>query len=368
MASYKAADEARQHAVELEVEPIDHDIGHGGNLDAARSLFPGAPEPFVDLSTGINPNPYPVPPLSGDVFARLPDSAVLANLIAVAAVAYGAPSTAHVVPAPGTQILLPLIASLVRPGRAAVLSPTYAEHARAARLAGHHVVDVGEVGALAEFDLAILTNPNNPDGRLSAKDELAAIAAKLDSRGGLLLVDEAFMDVGPPATSLAGEVGRSNVVVLRSFGKFFGLAGVGVWFFSFLPLPSFRTHRGAIGTLGRVRTGACRGCAGAGGSSLDRVDARTVGAGRKSARRHLDRIRSRYCRRHDLIPSGAQPSGGRALSTSRTRGNLCPQICRSAAMAALRPAGGGAGLAAARASGRRFYRQCLCAATQDRER
>jgi cobalamin biosynthetic protein CobC len=226
MSAYKAANEARRRAVELEVERIDH----GGSLDAARISFPDAPEPFVDLSTGINPNPYPVPPLSGDVFARLPDSAALANLAAVAAAAYGAPSAAHVAVAPGTQILLPLIAGLVPPGRAAVLSPTYAEHARAARLAGHHVEEVGDVGALGEFDLAILTNPNNPDGRLFAKAELTAVAAKLASRGGLLLVDEAFMDVGPPAASLAGEVGRGNIVVLRSFGKFFGLAGLRLGF------------------------------------------------------------------------------------------------------------------------------------------
>jgi len=238
MSAYKAASEARRRAVELAIESVDrdigHDIGHGGDLGAARILFPGAPEPFVDLSTGINPNPYPVPPLSGDVFARLPDSAALANLIAVAAAAYGAPGnenrTAHIVPAPGTQILLPLIASLVPPGRAAVLSPTYAEHARAARLAGHHVVEVDEAGALAEFDLAIVTNPNNPDGRIIAKEDLAAVAAKLASRGGLLLVDEAFMDVAPPAASLAGEVGRGNVAVLRSFGKFFGLAGLRLGF------------------------------------------------------------------------------------------------------------------------------------------
>jgi cobalamin biosynthetic protein CobC len=226
MSAYKAANEARRRAVELEVERIDH----GGSLDAARISFPDAPEPFVDLSTGINPNPYPVPPLSGDVFARLPDSTALANLAAVAAAAYGAPSAAHIVPAPGTQILLPLIAGLVPPGRSAVLSPTYAEHARAARLAGHRVAEVGEVGALAEFDLAILTNPNNPDGRHFAKGELTATTAKLASRGGLLLVDEAFMDVGPPAASLAGEVERGNIVVLRSFGKFFGLAGLRLGF------------------------------------------------------------------------------------------------------------------------------------------
>ncbi len=227
MSAYKAAIEARRRAAAIEVE---RDIDHGGDLGAARVLFPGAPEPFVDLSTGINPNPYPVPPLSGDVFARLPDSATLANLAAVAAAAYGAPSAAHIVPAPGTQILLPLVAGLLRPGRAAVLSPTYAEHARAAQLAGHQVVEADKVAALGEFDLAIVTNPNNPDGRLFAKEELASVAGKLASRGGVLLVDEAFMDVAPPAASLAGEVGRGNVVVLRSFGKFFGLAGLRLGF------------------------------------------------------------------------------------------------------------------------------------------
>src|SRR5580658_15137 len=100
---------------------------HGGDIGAARRLFPGAPEPFIDLSTGINPHSYPVPRLSSDVFERLPDPAALDRLAAVAASAYGAPSAGHVMPAPGTQILLPLVAGLVLPGRAAVLGPTYAE-------------------------------------------------------------------------------------------------------------------------------------------------------------------------------------------------------------------------------------------------
>jgi cobalamin biosynthetic protein CobC len=231
MSAYKAANEARRRGAELDVErDVDHDIEHGGDLRAARAMFPGAPEPLIDLSTGINPNSYPLPPLPGDVFTRLPDSSALANLAAVAAAAYGAPSPAHVVPAPGTQILLPLVTSLVPPGRAAVLSPTYAEHARVARLAGHQVAEVGEVGSLAEFDLAILTNPNNPDGRLVAAEELEAIARTLAARGGLLLVDEAFVDGQLPEASFAGKVGCGNVVVLRSFGKFFGLAGLRLGF------------------------------------------------------------------------------------------------------------------------------------------
>src|ERR1700688_2761914 len=106
-------------------------VAHGGDLGAARRLFPGAPEPFIDLSTGINPYPYPIPHLPPDLFTRLPAAAALDQLAAIAPQAYGAPSAAHVVAAPGTQILLPLVAALVRPGRAAVLGPTYAEHSRA---------------------------------------------------------------------------------------------------------------------------------------------------------------------------------------------------------------------------------------------
>jgi cobalamin biosynthetic protein CobC len=208
----------------------DEPLLHGGELSAARRLFPDAPRPFVDLSTGINPNPYPVPKIAAELFARLPDSAAMASLALVAARAYGAPSEAHVVAAPGTQILLPLVAGLARPGRAAILAPTYSEHARAAALAGHDVTEVGEITALGDAELAIVTNPNNPDGRLCAREDLIGVAKRLQPRGGVLVVDEAFMDVGPRGTSLAADVSRGNIVVLRSFGKFFGLAGMRLGF------------------------------------------------------------------------------------------------------------------------------------------
>jgi cobalamin biosynthesis protein CobC len=208
----------------------DEPLLHGGELGAARRLFPGAPEPFVDLSTGINPIPYPLPFFPAELFARLPQPDVLAVLASIAATAYGAPSAAHVVPAPGTQILLPLVAGLVRPGRAMVLAPTYSEHARAAALAGHAVAEAATIGDLADATLAVVTNPNNPDGRLVGKDDLIAVAKKLQARGGVLVVDEAFMDVAPAGFSLAAEVSRGNIVVLRSFGKFFGLAGLRLGF------------------------------------------------------------------------------------------------------------------------------------------
>ncbi len=203
---------------------------HGGDLGAARRLFPGAPEPFIDLSTGINPNPYPLPRFSADLFARLPGPADTAAVAAAAARAYGARSADHVVPAPGTQILLSPVAGLVRPCRAVVVAPTYAEHARAATFAGHEVEAVGGIEACGDAGLVIVGNPNNPDGRLHARTALLGLAADLRRRGGLLLVDEAFMDVGPPDASLAAEVSCGNVVVLRSFGKFFGLAGIRLGF------------------------------------------------------------------------------------------------------------------------------------------
>jgi cobalamin biosynthesis protein CobC len=205
-------------------------VPHGGDLAAARRLFPDAAEPFIDLSTGINPHPYRLPRLPAESFARLPGSDAVAALAATAAKAYGAPSPAHVVPAPGTQILLPLVAGLVRPGRAVVFSPTYGEFARAAALAGHNVVEERAFADARGSELVLIGNPNNPDGRLRAKNDLLALADALHPRGGLLVVDEAFMDVGPPGASLAPEVDRGNVIVLRSFGKFFGLAGLRLGF------------------------------------------------------------------------------------------------------------------------------------------
>jgi cobalamin biosynthesis protein CobC len=203
---------------------------HGGDLAAGRRLFPAAPEPFIDLSTGINPNPYPLSRLPADVSARLPDADKLAHLTANAAKAYGAPSSAHVVAAPGTQILLPLVAALVRPGRAAVLAPSYGEFARAAALAGHNIAMVHDSAAIRAARLVFLANPNNPDGRLFSRNDLISLAGNLRAYDGLLVVDEAFMDAAPAGKSLAAEVSVGNIVVLRSFGKFFGLAGLRLGF------------------------------------------------------------------------------------------------------------------------------------------
>ena len=204
----------------------DAPLPHGGNLAAARAQFPNAPQPIVDLSTGVNPHPYPIADLAIDDFAHLPEPAALARLSDLAATVYGAPSAQNVVAAPGSQILMALIADLLPHGRAAVLGPTYAEHARIAALAGHDVTTVESLSGLEGASLAIVVNPNNPDGRMTSKHDLLSLAEKQEAHGGTLVVDEAFMDVGPEGASVSDRVDQAPITVLRSFGKFFGLAGL----------------------------------------------------------------------------------------------------------------------------------------------
>src|SRR3974377_1614905 len=206
-------------------------LTHGGDLAAAYAMFPNASQPFIDLSTGINPYSYPLPRLAAATFVRLPDETVLRGLCGAGARAYGASSAEEVVPAPGTQILLPLVAKMALPGRAAVLGPTYSEHLRAATLAGHDVAEVSGLDQMSEARLAVVVNPNNPDGRILPKSLLLDLADNLPRRAVIVVVDEAFADVMPAELSVAAALAdRRNIVVLRSFGKFFGLAGLRLGF------------------------------------------------------------------------------------------------------------------------------------------
>lgn len=205
---------------------------HGGNLESAMALHPEAPRPWIDLSTGINPVPYPVGDLPLETWTRLPSGAALNDLSAAAAVAYGAADPAMVAAAPGTQALIQWLPRLVLGRRVAVLGPTYGEHAAAWQSAGAAVTRVGTVEDLADADVAVVVNPNNPDGRVLAPDQLLAIADRLARRGGRLVVDEAFADglAGVSVVPRLGEAEGRGIVVLRSFGKIYGLAGVRLGF------------------------------------------------------------------------------------------------------------------------------------------
>lgn len=196
-------------------------IQHGGRVLEACRRYPAAPKPFLDLSTGINPAPYPFDPPGPQAWRRLPEPEATAELEHEAAAAYGVSDPAMVVAAPGTQALIQLLPSLLTRPRIAVLAPTYAEHEAAWRAAGTEVEPVTHLDRPA----LILCNPNNPDGTRHDPRTLAAAAARMD----LLIVDEAFADF-EPGLSLAPFLPLPRVVVLRSFGKTYGLAGLRLGF------------------------------------------------------------------------------------------------------------------------------------------
>ena len=215
-------------------EPGDPDgpLRHGGDLDVARGLFPGAPEPWLDLSTGINPVPYPLPPFEASALQRLPGAADLAALKAAAAEAYDAPGPEHVAAAPGTQILIETLPRLWPSASVAVVGPTYAEHAAAWARAGHRVEAVASLSAAEAADVVVAVSPNNPDGRVHAPEALRRIASGCAGCGGLLVVDEAFADLEKrdgSGISSGVDLG-AGALRLRSFGKSYGLAGLRLGF------------------------------------------------------------------------------------------------------------------------------------------
>jgi cobalamin biosynthesis protein CobC len=207
-------------------------VYHGGDLAAARSLFPDAPTPWLDLSTGINAIPYPVSTFSQDALSCLPDAHAVTCLVTAAATAYGAKDIENVVVAPGTQALIQWVPRLFPARRVAILGFGYQEYPALWRAAGAEVVVTDDVAALTNpgVDVAIVVNPNNPDGRLIDPQSLAEIATRIARRGGLLIVDEAFMDLLRPDASLIPQLPQHGALVLRSFGKAFGLAGIRLGF------------------------------------------------------------------------------------------------------------------------------------------
>jgi len=201
---------------------------HGGALDRAMARFGGVRAGWIDLSTGINPWPYPVPGIPAEAWTRLPDEAALQDLIEVARAFYGAPGDAAVTVAPGSQALIQTLPRLVPRSQVAVVGPTYAEHARCWALAGHDVQVIQTIET-STAPILVLVNPNNPDGQYWTTVRLSALAERQASRGGLLVLDEAFAEV-VPNVSLVPQAGMPGLVVLRSFGKFFGLAGLRLGF------------------------------------------------------------------------------------------------------------------------------------------
>lgn len=212
---------------------------HGGRLAAAQAAWPDARRPWIDLSTGVNPLAYPAPRATRAERARLPDPAWLAELEAVAAQAFGA-APERVAAVPGVEAAIRLLPALLGARTVTIATPTYGSHADAWMAAGAELRPAGE-----RAEAVVVVNPNNPDGRVTAPTALTDLLGlhpplipanagmsggdeDASGAGGWLIVDESFVETAP-ALSIAG-VEHPRLVVLRSFGKFYGLPGLRLGF------------------------------------------------------------------------------------------------------------------------------------------
>ena len=188
---------------------------HGGGVDAAAKKFGGDRSQWIDLSTGINPAPYPVGAIDPNAWTALPDSAAQSALIEAARRFWRIPEQAAVLATPGASAPIAMIPRLRPAGRVHIAAPTYNEHAAAFATTGWKIAP-----RLQDTDAQVIVHPNNPDGRLFAASDLHA---------PLRIIDESFADVIPDA-SLISQSTTPGTLVLKSFGKFWGLAGLRLGF------------------------------------------------------------------------------------------------------------------------------------------
>ena len=200
---------------------------HGGDLDRAIAQYGGVRQEWLDLSTGINPHAYHVGQLADDIWSSLPDNALFEAAERAAQMAYQ--TTARCLPLSGAQQAIQLYPTVIAQGakQVHILSPTYNEHEAKLQKHGWHITACRTIEALRGADCAVIVHPNNPDGAVTSPHDLLALANEV----GTLIVDESFCDPHPDL-SLLPYLGsqETNIIILRSFGKFYGLAGMRLGF------------------------------------------------------------------------------------------------------------------------------------------
>jgi len=202
-------------------------LEHGGQLQLYAERYQRPIDEWLDISTGINPNGWPVPTLPSSVWSRLPEHND--GLHQAASDYY---QTQSLLAVPGTQVAIQLLPKLRTKSKVGIVSPAYAEHSYCWQQAGHELLTLhsDEISAYIDvIDVLIIINPNNPTGEKYSPEQLLNWQQSLTKRQGWLIVDEAFIDC-TPEQSLACFSPQPGLIVLRSFGKFFGLAGLRLGF------------------------------------------------------------------------------------------------------------------------------------------
>jgi len=207
-------------------------IRHGGDIQRALELYGGKTDEWLDLSTGISPWSYPVPALNDSLWRDLPSSNQA--LITAASRYYGC-AESQIITTPGSQLAIRLIPQFLdQKQTVAIPLIGYQEHAKSWQIADHLVTPYRDFSHLQQLVNSekvanvVLINPNNPSGEKVSPEQLSGLSKNLV---GLLLIDEAFSDVDPSSSVCSKATSAdSNIVVLKSLGKFFGLAGARVGF------------------------------------------------------------------------------------------------------------------------------------------
>ena len=221
-------------------------LKHGGDIARLECEFGCSLQNCLDLSTGLSPWSYPVPPVPDYVWQRLPYD--MTGLMASASAYYSCPPE-YITPVAGVQDAICRVPyylsnaklsgtrlSGIASSETIVALPVlgYQEYRRAWSKAGYPLVFYQNLSELQQLVLrnssmhVVIINPNNPSASLLLAEDLLALQQQLLGKG-YLIVDEAFMDVSENQ-SLSSFAHLDNLIVLRSFGKFFGLAGVRLGF------------------------------------------------------------------------------------------------------------------------------------------
>ncbi|MEM6479412.1 MAG: aminotransferase class I/II-fold pyridoxal phosphate-dependent enzyme, partial [Pseudomonadota bacterium] len=184
---------------------------HGGGIDAAIALHGGERADWLDLSTGINPRPYPLTDIAFESWTALPDARAMARLVEAARRFWQVPDGADILAAPGASALIAQIPYLAPPSRVRIAERTYNEHAASFRMAGWEVTQ-------EQAEAVAIVHPNNPDGTFDQ-----------GTTARFLVIDESFCDIAPERSRIK-EAALPGRIILKSFGKFWGLAGLRLGF------------------------------------------------------------------------------------------------------------------------------------------
>ena len=200
-------------------------LEHGGDLDKAINCYGGEKYQWIDLSTGINPEPYPIPRLEISDWKNLPTLTEIQSLEKI--IKSKLQTSSEIVLVPGAQSAINFLPFLLKKKKVKILSPTYNEYQFCFQNAGWDVHFCKKFNQLFDSEVVIIVNPNNPDGKIYDVKDLIKLSKSVEQ----LIVDESFIDSSLCKSVISGiDSDTSNIIVIRSFGKFFGLAGMRLGF------------------------------------------------------------------------------------------------------------------------------------------